>query len=152
MIMKYKKYALFLATAVTLLSSCKKQLDQQPTDSFSDVNAFITLEDIQFGTNGAYGRYGTYINDMYTNALVSDEAKLGLDNAGQGALTYRLQFGSDNTTGGDVISAWGGYYALIDQVNRVLAKIGTVTAPADQEPRRPILRAQLLALRAIAHF
>lgn len=152
MIIKYKKYALFLAAAITLMSSCKKQLDQQPSDSFSDANAFLTLEDIQFGTNGAYARYGSYINDMYTNALTSDEAKLGLDNAGQGALTYRFQYGSDNTTGGDVIGAWGGYYGMIDQVNRVLAKVGTVTATADQEPRRPILRGQLLALRAIAHF
>lgn len=152
MIMKYKKYSIILAAAIMLLSSCKKQLDLQPTDSFSDQNAFLTMDDIQYGVNGAYARYGTYVNDMYTNALASDEAKLGLDNAGQGALTYRFQYAADNTTGGDVIAAWGGYYALIDQVNRVLAKVGTVTATAAQEPRRPILKAQLLALRALGHF
>jgi len=150
--MKYKKYSIILAAAILVLSSCKKQLDLQPTDSFSDANAFLTMEDIQFGVNGAYGRYRTYSNDMYTNALTSDEGKLGLDNAGQGALTYRFQYGSDPTTGGDVVAAWGGYYAMIDQINRVLAKVGTVTATAAQEPRRNILKAQLLALRGIAHF
>jgi hypothetical protein len=152
MSMKYIKFASFLAATIVIFSSCKKQLDLQPTDSFSEANAFLSMEDIQFGVNGAYGRYTTYINDIYANALTSDEAKLGLDNAGQGALTYRYQYASDNTTGGDVIASYGGYYAMIDQINRVLAKVGTVPATADQEPRRPILRAQLLALRAIAHF
>src|SRR5688500_2409047 len=102
MIRKYKKYSLLIGAAIIVLSGCQKQLDLQPTDSFSDINAFLTMEDIQFGVNGAYARYGTYVNDMYTNALTSDEARLGLDNAGQGALTYRFQYGSDNTSGGDV--------------------------------------------------
>ena len=51
-------------------SSCKKDLDQQPTDTFSESNAFLTLDDIQLGVNEAYGRYGAYANDMYTSALV----------------------------------------------------------------------------------
>lgn len=153
---------LFIATVI-LAVGCKKQLDLQPTDTFSDANAFLTLNDIQLGTNAAYARYGYYIDkdgarfgayesDMYINALLSDEAKLGLDNAGQGALTYKYQYSSDATTGGDVVAAWGGYYAMLDQVNRVLSFIDKVTIAPSEEPRRNILKGQLLALRAIAHF
>ncbi len=150
--MKYNKIFAISALALIGLSSCKKDLDQQPTDTFSENNAFLTMGDVQQGANEVYGRYGTYANDMYVSALVSDEAKLGFDNSGQGALTYRYQYSSDNTSGGDVINGWGGYYRVIDQVNRVLPKIPTVTATASEEPRRNILKGQLLAMRAIAHF
>ncbi|MFS8082380.1 MAG: RagB/SusD family nutrient uptake outer membrane protein, partial [Ginsengibacter sp.] len=67
-------------------------------------------------------------------------------------LTYRYQYSSDATTGGDVVSAWGDFYALIDQINRVLPKIATVKASAAEEPKRNILQGQLLALRGIALF
>ncbi|MDP4283038.1 MAG: RagB/SusD family nutrient uptake outer membrane protein [Bacteroidota bacterium] len=151
--MKYNKIFKFLFIAITFLAiSCKKQLDLQPTDSFSEANAFLTLNDVQLGTNAAYGRYGAYANDMYVSALLSDEAKLGIDNNNFGALTYRYQFSSDATTGADVVAAWGDYYALIDQVNRVLPFVATVTASPSEEPRRNILKGQLLALRAIANF
>ncbi|MEN9964167.1 MAG: hypothetical protein RL582_1262 [Bacteroidota bacterium] len=150
--MKYNKFLLIIAAAAVGFSSCKKDLDQQPTDTFSEANAFLTLNDVQLGTNAIYGRYGAYANDMFVSALLSDEAKLGADNSGGGALTYRYQFASDNTTGGDVIGAWGSYYSVIDQVNRVLPKVPTVTATPSEEPRRNILKGQLLAMRAIAHF
>lgn len=150
--MKQNNFLLILIAAIVSMSSCKKDLEQQPTDTFSENNAFITLADVQLGANEVYGRFGANANNMYVSALVSDEAKLGADNSGQGALTYRYQYASDNTSGGDVISAYGGYYTVIDQVNRVLPKIPTVTASAEDEPRRNILKGQMLAMRAIAHF
>lgn len=150
--MKQGKYLLLFVSLVFVLVSCKKELDLNPTDTFSEANSFITLSDVQLGANGAYGRYSAYENDIYFNALLSDEVKLGLDNAGQGALTYRYQFSADPTTGGDVVAAWGDYYGMIDQVNRVLPFIPTVTATPAEEPRRDIIKGQLLALRAIAHF
>ncbi|MEO6671582.1 MAG: RagB/SusD family nutrient uptake outer membrane protein [Ferruginibacter sp.] len=151
--MKYKiKYSFFVLFAVALLSGCKKDLDLQPIDSFSDANAFLSLADVQMGVNGAYGRYGTYANDMYVNALISDESKLGADNAGQGSFTYRWQYSADGSSGADVIGAFGGYYAVIDQVNRVLPFARTVSVKAGEEPKRESLKGQLLALRALGHF
>lgn len=151
--MKLNKYLIVAFIVLVGSSSCKKQLDLQPTDTFSDANAFLSMNDIQLGTNEAYGRYGgAYLNDIYVSALLSDEAKLGPDNAGQGALSYRYQYNSDATSGGDVTGAWGAYYAVIDQVNRVLPYVPTVTATAAEEPRRNILKGQLLALRGISHF
>ena len=151
--MKQKKYIILLFAAFVVLSSCKKELNLQPTDSFNEANAFLSMEDIQKGVYGAYARYGgAYVNNMYVSALLSDEAKLGANNAGQGALTYRYQYASDNTSGGDVIGAFGSYYSLINQVNLVLPKIPIVTATAAEEPKRNILKGELLGLRAIAHF
>ncbi|HRN92748.1 MAG TPA: RagB/SusD family nutrient uptake outer membrane protein [Ferruginibacter sp.] len=150
--MKNLKNILLGCVAVTGLYSCEKDLDQQPTDVFSDANAFLSISDVQQGTNAAFGRYGGYANDMYASALLSDEAKLGGNNDGQGALTYRYEFSSDNTTGADVIAAWGSYYSLIDQCNRVLPKVATVPATPSEEPRRNILRAHLIGLRALGHF
>lgn len=147
-----KSYIIFLIAAVVGFSSCKKDLEQQPTDTFSDANSFLSITDIQYGTNAAYKRYGAYANDMYTSALISDEAKIGAENTGFGLLTYRYQYASDLTTGGDVIQAFIDYYSMIDQINRVLPKVPTVTATPAEEPRRNILKGQLIALRAIAHF
>lgn len=150
--MKRFKYLLMGLAVAATFTNCKKDLDLQPTDTFSDANAFLSMEDVQTGVNGAYGRYGAYANDMYVSALLSDEAKLGLDNAGQGALTYKYQFSSDPTTGADVISAYGDYYYMIDQINRVLPFVNTVPGTPAQEPRRAVLEGSLLALRGIAHF
>lgn len=147
----YKNIILGCAVAATLFS-CKKELDLQPTDTFSDANAFLNMSDVQQGVNGAFGRYGAHLNDIYVSALLSDEAKLGAGNAGQGALTYRYQFSSDGTTGGDVVSAFPDYYALIDQCNRVLPQVDRVPALPHEEPRRAILKGHLLGLRALGHF
>jgi hypothetical protein len=150
-----KKFSLYLITAAALaagLSSCKKELDLQPTDTFNENNAYLNLTEVQYGLNAAYGRYTAYINDMYVSALLSDEAKLGPDNSGQGALTFRYQYASDNTSGGDVTSAWGDYFSIVDQVNRLLPKIDQVSTSSSEEAQRKSIRGQLLALRGVANF
>lgn len=148
-----KKYILISSLiALTGLTSCDKFLDLQPTDSFTDANAFQNLNHLQLGTNAIYARYGAYANDMYVSALLSDEAKLGKDNSGQGALTYRYQYSSDGTTGGDVVSAFGSYYSLIDQTNRVLAAIDKVNVLPNEQAREDVLKGQNLAMRALGHF
>ena len=126
--MKRINNSLYLLIAVMALGGCKKELQQDDPTKIIDTKAFTTFEHVQLGVNGAFGRYGAYSTDMYANALVSDEGKLGINNSGQGALTYRYQYSSDNTTGGDVIAGYFPYYSLIDQVNRVLPWIYTVTA------------------------
>lgn len=151
--MKILKYAIFPVLLGVILSSCKKDLELRPTDAFTPANAFITLADAQLGVNEAYARFGTRVNKSYQSALLSDEAKLGKDNAGQGALTFRYQYSADNTTGGDVITAYGGFYFVIDQVNRVLGALpNLIIADAGEEARRNVVKGQLLALRAIAHY
>src|SRR5688572_4023958 len=112
--MSFKKYSIYILAASLLIGGCKKQLEQFDPEAISEANAFQTFEHVQLGVNGAYGRYGAYANNMYISALLSDEATLGVNNAGQGALTYRYQYSSDATTGGDVTAAYFPYYSLID--------------------------------------
>ncbi|HSU28252.1 MAG TPA: RagB/SusD family nutrient uptake outer membrane protein [Chitinophagaceae bacterium] len=151
--MKLKKYSLLLIAAALFIGGCKKgNYDLFDPESISEANAFQTLDHVQLGVNGAFGRYGAYTSQVYAGALVSDESKIGADNGGQGALTFRYQFSADATTGGDVTPAWAQFYSVIDQCNRVLPKIPLVTATPDQEYRRDILKGQLLALRGISLF
>jgi starch-binding outer membrane protein, SusD/RagB family len=142
------KSALLLSSFIAFYS-CKKQLDLKPTDTLNETVAFRTIADAQLGANEVYGRYGTYLNTIYASAIVTDEVKIGVDNNGQGALTYRFQYASDN---GDVTGAYNGFYSLIDQANRVLGALPNVIATSTEEPRRNILKGQLLAMRALAHY
>ncbi|MBK0381561.1 RagB/SusD family nutrient uptake outer membrane protein [Pedobacter sp. SD-b] len=146
---KYKYIGLFLLGATFTLSSCKNTLDLVPTDSFSNANAFRTTDDLQQGLNTAYNQFTAYSNNVYVSALISDEAKLGADNSGQGTLTYQYQYSADATTGGDVTNAWGGYYSLIDQANRILAATPAVAGDINVKNN---IKAQLLGLRGISHF
>lgn len=152
--MKILKYSVVPALfGLMMTTGCKKDLELYPTDTFTPINAFRTVADAQLGVNEAYDRFGTRSNTSYQSGLLSDEAKLGRDNSGGGALTYRYQFSYDPTTGGDVTPAFGGFYYCIDQVNRVLGALpGLVIANPAEEARRNVLRGQLLALRAIAHY
>jgi hypothetical protein len=148
--MKISKYIAYAALGFVALSGCSKQLDLKPTDTINESNGYRSISDAQLGANGAYGRFNAYFNDIFVSALLSDEAKLGADNAGQGAITYRYQFTAES---GDVVGGYGGYYGLIDQINRVLVALPTVVAAnPSEEARRTALKAQLLALRGVAYF
>lgn len=150
--MRNKNIYLLLAAFTLMLSACKKDLALEPTDSVDESKAFETVDDLQRGLNAAYARYSRPVS-MYVSALASDEVKFGPDNGGSGQFTYRMQFGADLTTGSDVIAGFSSFYILIDQVNRVLSHIESVAAvnPGD-DAKRPLIKAQLLALRAIGHF
>lgn len=148
--MRIKKY-LYLVLAGGLLTGCSKQLEINNVNVVGAANAFKTLEHVQMGLNGVIGYYGAYVNDIYKSALVSDEAKIGPDNAGQGALTFRYQYSSDGTTGGDVTGGYSTYYLLVDAVNRTLPHVYTVEGDQNTA-RRDIIKAQLLGMRGIANF
>jgi hypothetical protein len=146
------KVIIGLAALVAGFTSCKKEIDLLPTDSIVPANAFTTVNDLQQATNAAYYRYG-WTSVMYVSALASDEVRFGANNSGAGQFVYRQQWNSDNTTGGDVIAAWGNMYSIIDQSNRTLAVLDQIRAAnAFEDARKRILTANLLALRGIAHF
>ncbi len=144
----------WLAAGVMILSiaSCKKQMDEvKPTDSIDESNVFQNIEDLQRGLNAVYGRYLAKGHMYYLSALLSDEARYGRDNSGQGRFTYSWTFGSDQTSAGDIAAFWGDMPRVIDQANRVLQKADEVTArDAFEESRRPIIKGQALAMRGMA--
>jgi hypothetical protein len=152
--MKYKnKFSLLTLLAAILFASCNKELDIKPTDIIAADNSFINMEDLQRGVNGIFGRYLTKVNFNYASALCADEVKFGRDNSGQGRFTYTYTTSPDNTGGGDLNACWGGMPTVIQQCNIVLQYADVVPAANSfEQGRRPILKAQALAMRALAHF
>lgn len=141
-----------LMVAVVFIG-CRKQLNLLPTDSIVEANAFQTVADLQRGLNTVYARYNNYENTIFIGSVASDEAKFGRDNGGQGQFIFRYQYNADPTTGGDATAGWGGFYSMLDFCNRTLAKIDEIPATnATEQAQKPLIRAQLLTLRAAAHF
>jgi starch-binding outer membrane protein, SusD/RagB family len=149
----YKIKIIFLAVfLMSTMIACKKTIDLQPTDTFTEEKAYLTIDDLQRGLNTAYGRFSP---ESYSipSSTCSDEMKFGADNAGQFQFEYRLQYNSDVTSGGSTLSSWSSMYTVIDQVNRVLAVMDGITAPnAAEDARKNIIKGQLLTLRALSHY
>lgn len=152
--MNTKQYILAAALGMFALTGCKKELDLAPTDTFTEANAFLNMDDAAYETNAIYARFASAsINNIYASTVVSDEAKLGAGNAGQGALEYRLQYTADDNTSSVVTGAWGAYYYMIDQANRVLSRIDEIPSatPAD-DALKTRYKGEAMAMRAIGHY
>jgi hypothetical protein len=148
--MKYFQFSIYLMAFLVVFAGCEKAMEQKDPQAFNDENAYTTIDHVQLGLNGAYAAFGSCISDIYKTALTSDEVKIGPDNGGSGLITYRYQYGSDNTSGGDVTAGYFGYYAMIDQINRVLANVDKVSGGSTFTKNK--IKGELLGLRAIAHF
>ncbi len=146
------KYSILFFAAAIIFTSCEKQVDLKPTDVLLANQAFITVTDLQNGLNTAYARYNGE-NTAYINSLLSDEARYGRDNGGQGQFTYRFQYGQDVTTGGDVTGGWGSFYSMTQACNIVLDNMKNVVATNAADTAKKIqISAQVIALRALALF
>ncbi|HEY8387907.1 MAG TPA: RagB/SusD family nutrient uptake outer membrane protein, partial [Parasegetibacter sp.] len=147
----FAKYIPVFATLLVVLSGCKKLLDLEPIDQIPEDRAFETVADLQKGTSAVYGMYGWH-TIMFLNAVLSDEIRIGPGNAGFGQVVYRYQYRADETSGEEVSSVFFNMYGLIDQANRVLAAMDRVETNGSGEATKNLLKAQLLAMRGIAHF
>ena len=144
-----KILSLVIVSAALFFTSCKKQLDLSPSDSIDATKAFLTVADLEKGLLGVYSANNP-INKIYIASLLADEAKISDENRGQGQFTFKYQF---SATGGEHNDDFGQYYVLIDRANRILAVIDVIapTNPAETTLKAKI-KAELLALRAVAHY
>jgi starch-binding outer membrane protein, SusD/RagB family len=135
----------------TAAASCKKELDLRPTDTIDDANAFKTVANLQQGLIGGYSAFGAGLGGViYMGSLIADEAKISNENRGQGQFTFKWEITSTN---GDVTGSYSTFYRAIDRINRVIAASANVaaTTPAEETQKRAIA-AELIALRAMAHY
>lgn len=141
---KISFFSLLLAASVV---GCKKQLDIIPTNIFEESRAFKSVNDLEQGVLGIYSAWSGE-NTMYINAILSDETKLSNENRGQGQFEHKWQYSSGTESFG--FSAW---YAMINRANKVLQAAGGV-APfnATEQTTKDQLLAEVVALRAVAHF
>lgn len=141
-----------IAAALVLITmqACEKTVDLVPSDSINEGNVFKTAADLEQGMLGVYGSWSGE-NGMYINAIVADETKISNENRGQGQFEFKWQYVPSQ--GGSASSGWTSFYYTVGLANKVLAAFDKVTAttPADIAKKDEV-KAQLLALRGMAHF
>lgn len=149
----------FILLAGAALASCNKALDLKPSDQIIEEKAFLNLPSLERGIVGAYQTFnqrtttdfGSYLYDIYSTALVSDEATLPSENnTGRGVTSYRWQI-DPNTA--DVTNAWTPYYFGIDRANRILAAADSIAVSSSAEATtKSRIKAEAFALRAFGHL
>ncbi|NDC78170.1 MAG: RagB/SusD family nutrient uptake outer membrane protein, partial [Chitinophagia bacterium] len=148
--MRLKHMTTVLAAAALALQSCEKRIDLLPTDSINEANAFQTVTDLEQGLYAAYGSWNGE-NTMYINAIVADETKISNENRGQGQFEFKWQYVP--AQGGSASGGWSSFYYTIGLVNKELAAMDNVKpANATEADLKERIRAELLAIRGIAHF
>ena len=144
-----KILSLVIISAALFFTSCKKQLDLSPTDSIDATKAFLSVADLDKGVLGVYSANNP-VNKIFIASILADEAKISDENRGQGQFTFKYQFSAG---GGEHNSDFGLYYVLIDRANRILEVIDGIPAVnANETTQKARIKAELLALRAVAHY
>ena len=150
------KLMLFVTTAfLVVTTSCQQFVDDvKPTDILDASVALQSLNDYETAVLGSYssilGYYGGTIQSI--GGFPADEVKIGSGNNGAGQFLYNHGY---TATTGAFGTMWNVAYSAINRANTVLAGIDTYELQAaDDETaaKRDQLKAEALALRALAHF
>jgi hypothetical protein len=152
-IFKFSVLALFLG-----FTSCDDAIDIVQANELNEEAAYQTVDDLQTGLNGVYASYTPDAGSngsgdlILFNELFTDGIKRGESSSGQGNQEYSFILQPGTQFPGTL---WSGRYALINYSNRLLKAwdriFPTLENDSDIE-RANQIKAQALALRALAHF
>ncbi|MEP6615643.1 MAG: RagB/SusD family nutrient uptake outer membrane protein, partial [Ginsengibacter sp.] len=138
-----------ILVAFLAVSSCNKKLDLRPSDSIDVDKAFTSVGDLEKGLLGVYAA-NDQTNKIYIASILSDETKISNENRGQGQFSFKFQYSS---TIGEHNADFPQYYIMLDRLHRVLAAFDKVNpATTEDVNKKARIRAELLALRAVAHY
>lgn len=157
--MKYynKIIPVLLSVALVVLGSCKKQLDTFPQTSLVEINTF---DDLQSALRGAYD--GFQSNNYYGNPaasgtasgwsalpeLMGDDFIEAFESLGNWNVMSEMIYASDNT---QAAALFVQPYEVISRANNVLnSLVKFENSPHADEVMQ--IKAQALAIRALAHF
>lgn len=157
--MKTKKilYSTILAVVMGGNFSCKKAIDLQPSHAVFGDEYFTKIEDYEKALTGAYTRlladsyYGT--SNTGANAFVgltdflSDNFYESVESLGNQQDFYRWTYTADDVS---IADCWLDGYRVVQQANLVLRGIDAFASGSPGAVNR--VRAQAIALRAMAHF
>ncbi|HTE01069.1 MAG TPA: RagB/SusD family nutrient uptake outer membrane protein [Mucilaginibacter sp.] len=125
-----KIYIGALSMTLIMLSACNKQLDLKPFQQIQQNQAILTGQDVQITLVGAYNRAG--LSDLFGGGvfiypdLMATQTRIDWQGTFQGLTQMTNQnIPVDN---GFVNGSWSDGYAVINQVNNVLANLDKVTA------------------------
>lgn len=143
-----KKYISILTIAVAaLFVGCSDSLERFPIDQLVEETAFVTVEDLQFGLNGAIIGYSPNALVAH-NSIFTDNCVIGIDNGGQETAALAQLLNADVGDRG----LWSARYNGINAFNRLFAAAAGITpAPAEVDQYNNIL-AQSHAFRALMHY
>lgn len=148
-----KKGILLILALTGLLSSCNDAIDiNQPGQVTNPSEIYKTPKDIQRGLMGIYSLLPGE-SEIEFVSVFTDEVAIGIANGGQGLISgeygFLMQPGN-----GFASSTWGGYYRVINQINRLLKSNEDLVATASPEDLQLLkdYKAHLLTLRAYANY
>lgn len=147
--MKFNKifYALGL---ITVLASCKKQLELEPPGAISTQTALSDIASLQGALNSAYGGMraaGYYGRNMWVVPDISaDDIYVASANSNRFISSYQRVYILGD---GDITGLWNNTYALTLRVNNILANVDKVDGDAAV---KNAIKGQALFLRALYHF
>lgn len=142
------RYLLFSALLLINLTSCKKFLDQKPTDFSSPVSYYETEAQLNFARIGVYHNLGAAQYSGWGNYLFAwhaDEAYMNRTSLTAGPWNYFYN-PSDIYTAG----LWTNLYDGINRANVLLANIDK--NPDILQSKRDVIRGEMLFLRGFYYF
>jgi hypothetical protein len=146
--MKIKNIFLITLFAV-LFVSCEDAINIDPKDEITDSNAIKSMAQLRLAATGVYGAIGGQ-SFIEWSAYFTDECRKGIGNRGAGVAVHTW---SVNTATDEVEAYYAGLYGTINSANTVLAKMDNVSAVTEEEKKeKQKIYAELIAIRAIAHF
>tara|TARA_R100000353_G_scaffold103550_2_gene74870 strand:- start:63311 stop:64783 length:1473 start_codon:yes stop_codon:yes gene_type:complete len=141
-----------LALIVGAFTSCEKELDQIPFDSFGNENAYVTAADFENAIRGVYesltngGFYGGSDTGGMLDApdVLSDNVTFAQKGRGSRRNLHNWQYGPAD---GPMYGLYRGAYELIYRANLLLAN-----SEGFEGDNKENVVAEAKALRALAHF
>lgn len=149
-----KKKSLILMFAIAgLFASCNDAIDiNQPGQVTNPAQIYKNADDVHRGVLGIYALIPGE-SEIEFGSVFTDEVALGTANGGQGLISG--EYGFFMQPGNDfAISTWGGYYRVINQVNRLINSIDILLPESPPEEVKALnkSKAELLVLRAYANY
>jgi hypothetical protein len=136
------------------LASCKKIIEAEPTHQLDGSTRFETIEDFDFALTGAYAlfRSGNYYgggSNAFVNLpdMLSDNLNETSESLGNYQTLSTWRYAEDESNIG---ATWQAAYRIISQANLLLRDIDIFSATEGGAVNR--IKAQALAIRALAHF
>jgi len=139
---------------IASLVSCKKIIESEPTHQLDGSTRFTSIEDFDFALTGAYtlfrtgNYYGSALN-AFVNLpdMISDDLNETTESLGNYQTLSTWRYAEDEPNIG---ATWQTAYRIISQANLLLRDIDDFSATDGGAVNR--IKAQALAIRALAHF
>jgi starch-binding outer membrane protein, SusD/RagB family len=120
----YYKTVVILTLTLLLIASCSEDfLDQKPTSTFTEVNYYKNVDELESGLVACYACVRSWFDvDLWMiGDLGSDDADAGSHPGDQPPL-YDISYSRQKASNQVIFSIWGDCYAIIARCNEVIDK------------------------------